>query len=32
MYAKLNTGGAVYDIVVPSDYMISRMIAEWIQQ
>ena len=32
MYAKLKTGGAVYDIVVPSDYMISRMIAEGILQ
>ena len=32
MYAKLKTGGAVYDIVVPSDYMISRMIAEGMLQ
>lgn len=28
MYATLNTGGASYDIVIPSDYMISRMISE----
>ena len=32
MYAKLKTGGAVYDIVIPSDYMISRMIAEGMLQ
>lgn len=28
MYAKLSAGGANYDIVVPSDYMINRMIKE----
>ncbi len=28
MYAKIKGGGASYDIVIPSDYMISRMIAE----
>ncbi len=28
MYAKLSTGAASYDIVVPSDYMIARLIAE----
>lgn len=28
MYAKLNGGGVSYDIVVPSDYMIERMIVE----
>lgn len=28
LYAKLKGGGATYDIVVPSDYMISRMIKE----
>lgn len=32
MYAKLKTGGAVYDVVIPSDYMISRMIAEGMLQ
>ena len=28
MYAKLSTGSVNYDVVVPSDYMIERMIAE----
>lgn len=28
LYAKLNSGGAVYDIIIPSDYMIERMIKE----
>ena len=28
MYAKLSSGSVNYDIVVPSDYMIERMIAE----
>jgi spermidine/putrescine transport system substrate-binding protein len=28
MYQKLAAGGAQYDIVIPSDYMISRMIKE----
>lgn len=28
MYAKLKAGGANYDIVIPSDYMINRMIHE----
>lgn len=28
MYAKLRAGGTAYDIVIPSDYMISRMINE----
>lgn len=28
MYAKIKSGGVAYDIVVPSDYMISRMIEE----
>ena len=28
MYAKMRNGGVNYDIVVPSDYMISRMIDE----
>ncbi len=28
MYAKLSSGSVSYDIVVPSDYMIERMIAE----
>ena len=28
MYAKLRAGGTSYDIIIPSDYMISRMINE----
>lgn len=28
MYSKLKAGGVNYDVVVPSDYMISRMIEE----
>lgn len=28
MYAKIKGGGASYDIIIPSDYMISRMIRE----
>lgn len=28
MYAKLKSGGVNYDIVIPSDYMINRMIEE----
>ncbi len=28
MYAKLKNGGVTYDVVVPSDYMVSRMIEE----
>ncbi len=28
MYAKLRSGGASYDVVIPSDYMITRMISE----
>ena len=28
MYAKIKNGGASYDIIVPSDYMIERMVAE----
>lgn len=28
LYAKLKTGGASYDVIIPSDYMIARMIAE----
>lgn len=28
LYAKLKGGGASYDIIIPSDYMISRMIKE----
>lgn len=28
MYTKLKSGSAIYDVVVPSDYMISKMINE----
>ncbi len=28
LYAKLKSGGASYDIIIPSDYMIARMIKE----
>ena len=28
LYAKISGGGASYDIIIPSDYMISRMIDE----
>ena len=28
MYSKLKGGGVSYDVVIPSDYMIQRMIAE----
>ena len=32
LYAKLKGGGANYDIIIPSDYMISRMIKEGMLQ
>ena len=28
LYSKLRGGGAVYDVIIPSDYMIGRMISE----
>ncbi|MGN0975078.1 MAG: PotD/PotF family extracellular solute-binding protein, partial [Gemmiger sp.] len=28
LYAKLKSGGASYDVIVPSDYMIGKLIAE----
>lgn len=28
MYAKVNSGSAVYDVIIPSDYMIERMVFE----
>ena len=28
MYAKISSGSAFYDVVIPSDYMIERMVAE----
>ncbi len=32
LYAKLKTGGSSYDVIIPSDYMISRMIDEGLIQ
>ncbi len=32
LYAKLKGGGATYDIIIPSDYMISKMIKEGLVQ
>lgn len=32
LYAKLKSGGTSYDIVIPSDYMIARFIAEGLIQ
>lgn len=32
LYSKLLSGGATYDIVIPSDYMISKMIEEGMLQ
>ncbi|MDE6665194.1 MAG: ABC transporter substrate-binding protein [Ruminococcus sp.] len=32
LYAKLKGGGASYDIIIPSDYMISKMIKENLVQ
>ncbi len=28
LYAKLSSGAATYDVIIPSDYMIERMVAE----
>ena len=28
MYTKLKTGGSTYDVIIPSDYMIARLISE----
>ena len=28
MYAKISSGSAVYDVIIPSDYMIQRMVSE----
>ena len=28
MYTKLKSGGANYDVIIPSDYMIAKMIKE----
>ena len=28
MYTKLKTGGSTYDVIIPSDYMVARLISE----
>ena len=28
LYTKLKTGGSTYDVIIPSDYMVGRLIAE----
>ncbi len=32
MYAKLKSGGVAYDVIIPSDYMIARLIEEGLLQ
>ncbi len=32
MYAKVSSGSAAYDVIIPSDYMIERMISEDLLQ
>ncbi len=32
LYSKLKSGGAAYDIIIPSDYMISKMASEGMLQ
>lgn len=32
LYAKLKTGGAAYDVIIPSDYMIGKLIEEGLIQ
>ena len=32
MYAKISSGAATYDVIIPSDYMIQRMISEGLVQ
>ncbi|MBQ9940152.1 MAG: spermidine/putrescine ABC transporter substrate-binding protein [Clostridia bacterium] len=32
LYAKLKAGGTQYDIIIPSDYMVERLIAEGLVQ
>lgn len=32
LYAKLKSGGASYDVIIPSDYMIARLIKEGLVQ
>jgi spermidine/putrescine transport system substrate-binding protein len=28
LYTKLKTGGSTYDVIIPSDYMVARLISE----
>ena len=30
MYAKISSGSASYDVIIPSDYMIEQMIDEYV--
>ncbi len=32
MYAKISSGASTYDVIIPSDYMIQRMISEGLVQ
>ncbi|HNX13929.1 MAG TPA: spermidine/putrescine ABC transporter substrate-binding protein [Oscillospiraceae bacterium] len=32
LYAKLKTGGASYDVIIPSDYMVGKLIEEGLVQ
>lgn len=32
MYAKISSGAATYDVIIPSDYMIQRMVSENLLQ
>ena len=32
LYTKLKTGGSSYDVIIPSDYMIARLISEGMLQ
>ena len=32
MYAKISSGAATYDVIIPSDYMIQRMVSEKLLQ
>ena len=32
MYAKISSGSAAYDVIIPSDYMIQRMVLEGLLQ
>ena len=32
MYTKLKTGGSLFDIIIPSDYMVEKLIAEALRR